>query len=94
MGANWYRVSIMMNNASNAFSGAPNATNAAMKTFTHEVGHALKLAHPTPNSSLAGHVYANGVPVAVMNQGYPNSTYIPLDPSGHDKNNLKAKWGN
>lgn len=61
-------------------------------TFTHEVGHSLKLAHPVNNSSLSGHVY-NGLPYAVMCQGMPNSTNVASTVSSHDKDNLKAKWG-
>lgn len=90
--SDWASVSIYMNTSSTAFSGASNPTTAAKKTFIHEVGHALKLSHPTCNSSLSGHVY-DGYPYSVMNQGYPNGSYVASTITAHDKNNLKAKWG-
>jgi hypothetical protein len=91
--SNWYRVTIKMNISSSTYSNADNPTNAAMKTFTHEIGHALKLSHPITNYNLSGHDYGAGVPKAVMNSGFPEETYIPYLPADHDKNNLKSKWG-
>lgn len=90
---NFGKVTIYMNTNSNAFSGASNPTTAATKTFIHEVGHALKLAHPLNDSSVSNHIYG-GLPCAVMNQGYPNSTSVASTVASHDIDNLKAKWGN
>lgn len=54
--------------------------------FLHELGHALKLAHPH-ESDLSWH------PVSIMNQGLPSVTsYLPSRPSGYDKYNLSRKW--
>ncbi|MDD6058895.1 MAG: hypothetical protein PUB97_00760 [Ruminococcus sp.] len=90
--SNWRTVSINMNNSSSAFSGATNRTAAAKKTFIHEVGHALKLAHPIQNSQLSGHIY-NGYPFSVMNQGYPNGYEVSSSVTNHDCRCLEAKWG-
>ena len=89
---NWASVSIVMNTKSDAFSGASNPTAAAKKTFIHEVGHTLKLAHPQKGYSISGHSY-NGLPRAVMNQGFPNSTTVASTVVSHDRTNLIAKWG-
>lgn len=92
---NWAYVRITMNTASSAFSAASNPTLAAKKTFLHEIGHALKLCHPIENSNYSGHTKANGIPIAIMNQGFPGtqsgatSSYI----TDHDRSCLKAKWG-
>ena len=93
--SNWYSVRIYMNTSSSAFSGASNATVAAKMTFIHEVGHALKLAHPAKNKSLSGHNKGENknLPLAVMNQGFPNGDEVSSTVADHDKENLKAKWG-
>lgn len=92
----WSFVFIYINNSVNAFSSATNPTTAAKMNFTHEVGHALKLAHPTKKSSIAGHTY-DGYPYAVMNQGYPKSAGGPSQvssiPTWHDTECLTYKWG-
>ena len=57
------------------------------KVLTHEIGHALKLAHPHAGSD-------DYRPVAIMCQGSVKaSSNRPICPSGHDKNNLIRKWG-
>ncbi|MBO6161658.1 MAG: hypothetical protein J6O53_00205 [Eubacterium sp.] len=91
--SNWYSVSINMNTYSLAYYGASDETQAAKKTFIHEVGHALKLKHPVQNSALDAHVY-DGLPWAVMNQGFPNGYNVANIVSVHDKKNLRQKWGN
>ncbi len=89
--ATWNSVMITMNSDAFVFALAPNATNAAKKTFTHEVGHALKLKHPE-NGSFSGHTQL-GYPYAVMNQGlYGTESYLSMVPSIHDKSNLIDKW--
>lgn len=88
--ANWYRIIIKMNVDSSSFNSS---TTAAQKTFIHEVGHALKLAHPVMGTSSIGH-YNSGYPVAVMNQGLPNGSYISSTITTHDIQNLQGKWGN
>lgn len=90
---NWKAVTICMNISSSAYSGASNQAVAAQKTFTHEVGHALKLAHPVQDGSLSNHIY-DGLPRAIMNQGYPDSRAVSSSVTSHDKTNLTAKWGN
>lgn len=91
---NWGSIAIQMNTNSNAFSSSNvSISTAASKTFIHEVGHALKLGHPEIAPSYTGHIY-NGHPVAIMNQGIPNGVEIATSVQQHDKDNLKAKWGN
>ncbi len=90
---NWKAVTIYMNTSASAFSGASNPTVAAQKTFVHEVGHALKLAHPVQNNSLLNHSY-NGLPRAIMNSGYPDSEAVSSSITSHDIVNLRSKWGN
>ena len=91
--SNWNSIKIYLTNVTDSFSAASNITNAAKKTFQHEVGHALKLRHPAVNSSYVGHTYS-GYPKAIMNQGLPNGTYISYTITSHDKSNLRTKWGN
>ncbi len=89
--ADWAYATIVMNTNPNAFNGASNKTVAARKTFLHEVGHLLKLCHPTVNSSLTDHTHY-GYPYAIMNQGLPGGqTASSIRP--HDKSCLIAKWG-
>ncbi len=93
--ANWASIRININNSTTGgFYDAQNPTLAAQKTFIHEVGHALKLSHPTVNSSLSGHTYADGRPFSVMNQGFPNYAWIASSVRDHDAANLIGKWGN
>lgn len=92
--ANWAYVEIIMNTNPAAYSGASDPSAAARMTFIHEVGHALKLSHPKQSANISGH-YINGLPIAIMNQGYPGNnngaTSGTITP--HDKACLKAKWG-
>ena len=54
--------------------------------FLHELGHALKLAHPHESDS-------SWHPLSIMNQGLPSiRDYIPGRPSGYGKYNLSRKW--
>ena len=94
-GANtvWSNVEIIMNTNMSTWGSCTNPPAAAKKSFLHEVGHVLKLAHPVRNSYYSGHTYASGYPLAIMNQGFPNGSYIPTSIQTHDKTNLKAKWG-
>lgn len=91
MDSNWYMVEISMNNDPSAFSDS----NAARRTFIHEVGHALKLKHPSANFSLSGHTYYGGLPKSVMNQGPPSSSkpWIATTVEEHDEINIIGKWG-
>ncbi|MBQ7131127.1 MAG: hypothetical protein IJO29_01010 [Oscillospiraceae bacterium] len=88
----WHSVSITMN-TSDVFNNSSYPTQSAAKTFMHEVGHALKLAHPEQDSSLTGHTYEDGRPLAIMNQGFVEETYVPTTIATHDRQNLIAKWG-
>lgn len=89
-------VGIRINILPNAFSGATDVTNAVRKTIKHEVGHALMLSHPA-DANVSGHLwrasYGMYLPIAIMNQGYPNGSFVPYNISTHDINNLIAKWG-
>lgn len=93
----WSVIRIYMNTNEKAFknSSCRDATEAARKTFIHEVGHALKLSHPKLNSNLTGHTYYGGRPQAVMNQDYPGAYNYAVSPTvtEHDKSCLIAKWG-
>ena len=88
--SNWLYVKILMDTG-NHFNGI----SAAKKTFKHEVGHALILAHPFAFSPLQYHTHGtyNNLPVSVMNQGSPNSDEISVNIEAHDKLLLKDKWG-
>lgn len=71
------------------------------KTIIHELGHALKLAHPkhanyiqdVPNGR--GSYAGDNSVCALMNQGDPNDTLnlACATPKWHDIINLKNKWG-
>lgn len=50
--------------------------NDKQMNFIHELGHALKLAHPHQDKDYR--------PVSIMN--------IPIRPSGYDQYNLSRKW--
>lgn len=71
------------------------------KVIVHELGHALKLAHPMAQSGLqsvsnARNNYPDNYSVlANMNQGNPNlsSNLTASTPKWHDIINLKNKWG-
>ena len=95
-----YRVSISLNFGSLLFSSSP--TQSCKKTFLHEVGHALLLEHPAENTLYSDHIYSgpcgnntymHGIPKSVMNQGYPNSTYISPNVVTHDIHQIQQKWG-
>lgn len=93
-GANddWYSVTIYINTHEDAFSGSSYPEKSAIKTIIHEVGHALKLAHPFPDESYADHIY-DGLPHAVMNQGLVDEACVAFTVVTHDKKNLIYKWG-
>lgn len=91
----WSAVMICMNNDPDIYKALGDPLLSAQKTFIHEVGHSLKLAHPTKNPSVYGH-NLNGYPYAVMNQGAADITgKIPPSPrpTWHDSTCLKYKWG-
>ncbi len=95
----WWVVDIQLNIDESAFDAAPEPDRAAKKTYIHEIGHALKLTHPKCDPSLDLHVYGDGYPLSVMNQGVPHSNAggkggaTAEVPKHHDIINLKAKWG-
>ncbi len=92
MDSNWYSVSIYMNTSAAIFN---NDVEFATKSFVHEVGHALKLKHPTSNFNLTGHTYVGGYPKSIMNQNHPvdNKPWISPVVVQHDIDNLQGKWG-
>lgn len=94
--SDWASVKIYMNTSTSAYSGFSNKTTVAKAVFIHEVGHALKLAHPMNNKYAAGHIYCGNneyLPFAVMNQGSPNGLERAYTVQEHDRENLIAKWG-
>lgn len=93
--SDWASVKIYMNTSSSIYSGISNKTNVAKAVFIHEVGHALKLSHPAKSGSLSGHDKGENknLPLAVMNQGFPNGDEVSSTVTSHDRENLKAKWG-
>jgi len=82
--ANWHFAEIEMHTNPNAYgTGVTDATRRlrAQHTFTHEVGHALKLNDIT-----------NANCVTVMRQGNPVGN-TSLTVTNHDRNALRYKWG-
>lgn len=102
LGANWNKVCILLNT-----SGRWKSLNDIHKekTILHELGHALKLAHPfhsedtadVPNGrpSYPDNVYGCYDVCAIMNWQSPtvNSNLTCRYPKKHDIINLKNKWG-
>lgn len=96
---NWHRVSIFLNvSTSGALYNA--GDDVVEKVILHELGHAMKLAHPKQTDGLAsvtngrgGYPGDNSV-TAIMNQGNPmNSSNLTCGwPKMHDIINLKNKW--
>lgn len=113
-GSNWNEAIIFLNttldlSGSNpivsplaSLSGSTVIPNTVLieKVIIHEMGHALKLAHPFDSDQLENVVdgrgaYTNDNKVcAVMNQGYPynNSILTCETPKIHDIINLRNKW--
>lgn len=56
-----------------------NSSEKRIATATHELGHALSIAHPPASNT-----------TAVMRQGVKNSYNL----TSYDTSNLKSKWGN
>lgn len=70
------------------------ANALAKKVFLHELGHALKLAHPVKSATHTGENAYNGYPYAIMNEGSLNDEVCASDTiTDHDKSCLIAKWG-
>lgn len=77
-------------------SSVYNTSEMGIRVFRHEIGHALKMAHPIQNGSLKDHNY-NGYPIALMNQKSVNggsTNVVSQWVTNHDKYNLIKKWGN
>ncbi len=99
IGNTWHKVHIYLNTSSSgALSGADDIV--IQKVILHELGHALKLAHPKQLTDLASVTngrggYPNDASVsALMNQGnpYSYSNLTCATPKWHDIINLKNKW--
>ena len=109
--SDWSSVTIYLNGivgTDNPFYSNVSDINRAdqiNKTICHEMGHALKLAHPIQsNSSGSRHTFPNcrgnyesqQSVYAVMNQGlFYNETISKLtaaSPQAHDMTNLNSKW--
>ncbi len=88
----WYDITIYINTDTSAYASDPYFAQIMKKNVIHEVGHALKLAHPIKDSSCSGHVYA-GYPLSVMNQGIITLNWVSATVSNHDRENLIYKWG-
>ncbi len=99
LSSTWNKVYIYLNTStSGALNGASNVV--IEKVILHELGHALKLAHPKQTTDLAsvtngrgGYSYDNSVS-AIMNQGDPtySGNLTCASPKWHDIINLKNKW--
>ena len=104
----WSYSTIKMNTDSTAYNKLPASrrSDGARMCFIHEVGHALKLAHPFDGGTAFDHDYANLLPYAVMNTGLPvifgftdtedlkKYEQVAWTVTDHDKLCLKGKWGN
>lgn len=93
----WGYCDVKINNTSTAqnylFSKS-DPTTAARKVFLHELGHALKLAHPVQSTSHSGNNAYNGYPYAIMNDGSLDNTVCASNTiTAHDKSCVIAKWG-
>ena len=92
--SDWSYVRIYMTTLDSSYSQVRYKTNTAKMTFIHEVGHALKLAHPIVDDDL--HDTGYGRPYAVMNQGCVDPSFFPYvtgTVDEHDKECLRYKWG-
>jgi hypothetical protein len=84
----WLMVGVTINTNRETwdFNNLPLRADRIRKTIIHEFGHVLKLAHPTCSSN------------SVMHQGPPRigggAANISPTVDTHDRNNLRAKWGN
>ena len=84
MDDNWHSIAIYMNTNQNVWnSGGVSLAvmqKRAAKTFIHEVGHVLKLAHP-------------GCAVrCVMHSGYPNAGMVSPSVTAHDLMSIARRW--
>lgn len=85
----WYGLRITMNTNMNVWGwgGVSPAVQRerATATFIHEVGHALKIAHPKCNC------------LSVMHSDFPNNAggaaHVSPIVTVHDRNNLRQRWG-
>ena len=99
VGSDWDGVIISLNISSS--SPLVGNEDKIRKTIIHEMGHALKLAHPkdvdfiqnVPNGR--GTYLDDNSVSAIMNQGDPNitSNLACATPKWHDIISLKNKWG-
>jgi hypothetical protein len=90
LNANWAGATISMSTATLNNTDVWTALNSTIydkrATFTHELGHALKLRHPHE-------IMSDWRPLSVMNQGLlSNIQDIPERPRGYDRYNLIQKW--
>ena len=83
---NWTSAVIEISTESSSTNNSSYTHTDRQMIFLHELGHALKLAHPHESDS-------SWHPLSIMNQGLPSTRdYIPGRPSGYDKYNLSRKW--
>jgi hypothetical protein len=112
LNGNWSYIYIFMNDDANLWTRGGVSTaiveQRVVKVITHEIGHALKLRHPSDAGASAwnpisehnipaeGNNHSLLLPQALMNQGFPdedlNGAVRPAC-SNHDRSNLIAKWG-
>jgi len=83
--ANWNGAVIVINTNSNFIGSNSGFTTEDLRmNFLHEVGHALKLAHPA---------YFDRTVVSIMNTGVPSqNANVAATPTQHDMQTLKSKW--
>ena len=68
----------------------------------HELGHSLKMAHPSYYDAMIGEVRGQGTDIAnsihmiggSIMEKYPSVTYIKTAPLQADKDQLRKKWDN
>ena len=83
---NWTSAVIEISTESSSTNNSSYTHTDRQMNFLHELGHALKLAHPHESDS-------SWHPLSIMNQGLPSTRdYILGRPSGYDKYNLSRKW--
>ncbi len=91
--AEWKEIVIKINTDTTVFDNCTDSAQMRGKIVIHEVGHALKLAHPEQGNNIIGHIIPGGYAFAVMNQGDIVNQEVASEIVDHDRENLIYKWG-